>query len=132
MSDRTYRLILGALLLLALYFDLHYFIYAATALLLLEGITNLRIPLLVQKVLGTSSAIDETNDNLAPLQCNRCYSFEAERAWRLVVASMLFLTYALFYDLLWFFPWFMGFALFGAGVSGVCPMLIGIKWAGFK
>jgi len=132
MSDRTYRLILGALLLLALYFDLHYFIYSAIAILLLEGVTNRRITLLVQKIRGTSSALDEATDTLAPFQCNCRFNFEAERAWRLVSASMLLITYVLLYDLLWFFPWFMGFALFGAGASGVCPMLSGIRWVGFK
>lgn len=132
MSDRTYRLILGALLLLALYFDLHYLIYSAIAILLLEGVTNRRITLLAQKIRGTSSALDEANDTLAPFQCNCRFNFEAERAWRLVSASMLLITYVLLYELLWFFPWFMGFALFGAGASGVCPMLSGIRWVGFK
>lgn len=132
MSDRTFRLIFGALLLLALYFDLIYLVYFLIAILFLEGITNWRIPLLVQKIRGASSTIDESNDNLAPLHGDYRFNFEAERAWRLVSASMLLVTYVLFYDLLWFFPWFMGFALFGAGVSGVCPMLTGIKWIGCK
>ncbi len=132
MGIRTYRLILGALLLLSLYFDLNYLMYSLVVILFLEGITNWRIPLLVQKIRGTSSTIDEANDNLAPLHRAYRFNFEAERAWRLVVASMLLITYVLFYDLLWFFPWFMGFAIFGAGASGVCPVLAGIKWAGFK
>ena len=132
MSDRTYRLILGALLLMSLYFELNYLMYSLIAILFLEGITNWRIPLLVQKIRGTSSAIDESNDNLAPLNRDYRFNFEAERAWRLVVASMLLITFVLFYGMLWFFPWFMGFAIFGAGASGVCPVLIGIKWLGCK
>ena len=132
MSDRTFRLIFGALLLLALYFDLNYLVYSLITVLFLEGITNWRIPLLVQKIRGASSTIDESNDNLAPLHRDYRFNFEAERAWRLVSASMLLITYALFYDLLWFFPWFMGFAIFGGGASGVCPVLIGVKWAGFR
>ena len=132
MSDRTYRLILGALLLMSLYFELNYLMYSLIAILFLEGITNWRIPLLAQKIRGTSSAIDESNDNLAPLQHDYRFSFEAERAWRLVVASMLLITFVLFYHALWFFPWFMGFAIFGAGASGVCPVLFGIKWLGCK
>jgi hypothetical protein len=35
-------------------------------------------------------------------------------------------------DVLWFFPWFMGFAIMGAGASGICPVLLGLRWAGFK
>lgn len=132
MSDRTFRLILGALLLLALYFDLRYFIYTVITILLLEGATNQRITLIVQKIRGATSTIDEANDNLTPIRCSYRFSFEAERAWRLLSASMLLLTYVLLYNQLWFFPWFMGFALFGAGASGVCPMLTAIRWAGFK
>ena len=26
----------------------------------------------------------------------------------------------------------MGFAILGAGVSGVCPILLGTKWVGFR
>jgi hypothetical protein len=117
---------------MSLYFELNYLMYSLIAILFLEGITNWRIPLLVQKIRGTSSAIDESNDNLAPLQHDYRFSFEAERAWRLVVASMLLITFVLFYHALWFFPWFMGFAIFGAGASGVCPVLFGIKWLGCK
>jgi uncharacterized membrane protein (DUF485 family) len=132
MNDRTYRLIFGALLLLALYFDFYIFIYFAIVILFIEGATNWRITLLVQKIRGTYGASDEANDNLAPLNRAYRFNFEAERAWRLVSAFMLLVTYVLFYDILWFFPWFMGFALFGAGASGVCPLLTGIKWVGFK
>ena len=56
---------------------------------------------------------------------------EAEQAWRLVVGLLLDVTFY-FYDQLWFFPWFMGFAIFGAGLSGVCPVLLAIRWIGFK
>jgi uncharacterized membrane protein (DUF485 family) len=132
MNDRTYRLIFGALLLLALYFDFSLFIYFAIVILFVEGATNRRITYLADRIRGTSSASDEANDNLAPLNRDYRFNFEAERAWRLVSAFMLLVTYVLFYDTLWFFPWFMAFALFGAGASGVCPLLTGIKWAGFK
>lgn len=132
MSDRFYRLIFGALLLLALYFDLRYLMYSLIGILFLEGITNWRIPLLIRKIRGSSGTIDTTNNNLAPLQSNNRFGFEAERAWRLVVACMLFITYVLLFNRLWFFPWFMGFAIFGAGVSGVCPMLTALKWIRFK
>ena len=133
MNDRSYRLVFGALLLLALYFDFSYFIYFAIVLLSVEGVTNWRIPLLIQKMRGANATVPDANhNNLAPFKHNHRFNFEAERAWRLVSAFMLLITYVLFYDTLWFFPWFMGFALFGAGASGVCPLLSGIKWVGFK
>ncbi|MHB1214704.1 MAG: hypothetical protein ACYCY9_06920 [Thiobacillus sp.] len=128
MNDRTYRLILGALLLLSLYFEIRYLMYALIGLLFFEGVTNLRLPLLLRGSQGDAAA----EDHLAPIQHSSRFKFEAERAWRLIVATMLLVTYVLFYDTLWFFPWFMGFAIFGAGVSGVCPVLIGVKWAGCR
>jgi hypothetical protein len=131
LNDRTFRLIFGALLLLALYFDLNYVMYSLIGILLLEGITNWRITLIIRKIRGIRT-IDESSDNLAPIQHKYRFNFEAERAWRLFAASMLVITYVLFYDLLWFFPWFMGFAIFGAGISGVCPVLTGIKWIGCR
>jgi hypothetical protein len=45
---------------------------------------------------------------------------------------MLIVTVYVFSESLWFFPWFMGFAIFGAGLSGVCPVLISLKLLGFR
>jgi hypothetical protein len=128
MSDRTYRLIFGMLLLISLYFESSYLMYCLIGLLFLEGVTNLRIPLLLRRRQGASAP----DSNLAPIQPKNRFDFEAERAWRLIVGLMLLITYVLFYDTMWFFPWFMGFAIFGAGASGVCPVLIGVKWAGCR
>jgi len=128
MSDRTYRLILGILLLVSLYFEIGYLMYFLIGMLFFEGATNLRVPLLLSKLRGASAA----DSNLSPIQHSFRFTFEAERAWRLIVGLMLLITYALFYDMLWFFPWFMGFAIFGAGASGVCPVLIGVKWVGCR
>ncbi|NDP48348.1 MAG: DUF2892 domain-containing protein [Sulfuriferula multivorans] len=128
MSDRTYRLILGALLLVTLYFDIAYLMYFLIGLLFFEGVTNLRLPLLLRQPQEESAAVC----NLEPIEHTSRFRLEAERAWRLIVGLMLLVTYVLFYDLLWFFPWFMGFAIFGAGASGVCPVLIGVKWTGCR
>ena len=35
-------------------------------------------------------------------------------------------------EVIWLIPWFMGFAIMGAGVSGVCPGLLLMRWVGFK
>lgn len=128
MSDRMYRLILGMLLLIALYFEIGYLMYGLIGMLFLEGATNLRVPLLLRKLQGEPAA----DSNLAPFQRKVRFNFEAERAWRLIVGLMLLITYVLFYDRMWFFPWFMGFAILGAGASGVCPGLICVKWAGCR
>ena len=128
MSDRVYRLILGTLLLVSLYFESSRLMYFLIGMLFFEGATSLRVPLLLRKQHGRSVA----DSNQTPAQRKIRFNFEAERAWRLFIGLMLLITYVLFYEKMWFFPWFMGFAIFGAGASGVCPGLIGLKWAGCR
>jgi hypothetical protein len=38
----------------------------------------------------------------------------------------------LFYDKLWVLAWFVGFAVTGAGLSGVCPVLMLLRAIGFQ
>jgi hypothetical protein len=132
-SDRSYRLLFGLALLLALYFQVSYAVYALILLAVIEGLTNLRIPVIVTRLrsnLGTAQVPMQENLTVAPSRCK--YSFEAERALRLLMAAILFVSFAVFPKYLWFVPWFIGFALFGAGVSGVCPSLSLLKWLGFR
>ena len=130
MSNRFYRLLFGALLLIALYFDLQRLIYVLVGMAVLEALTNLRIPLLVSRLRGVEST-SLTEGSLGITFTTRS-NFEAERGWRLLVAAMLIVSLFIFPETLWFFPWFMGFAILGAGISGVCPMFLALKWAGLK
>ncbi|MFA7386869.1 MAG: hypothetical protein WCZ87_04325 [Thiohalobacteraceae bacterium] len=132
MSERFFRLIIGSLLLACLYFDLQAGIPALIVVLTLEGITNYRIPLLVSRMrLAGHADFDDSSELMPELQFARI-PFDAERAWRLTVAVMLVISIYVFGESLWFFPWFMGFAIFGAGLSGVCPVLISLKLLGFR
>lgn len=128
MSDRTYRLLLGTLLLVSLYFEIGYLMYFLIGMLFFEGVTNWRAPLVLRRLQGKV----EPTSIPAPDRKESRFDFEAERAWRLIVGLLLLVTFVGFYDKMWFFPWFMGFAIFGAGASGVCPVLIGVKWAGCR
>ena len=130
MSERVFRIILGAILLAALYFDLPVVIYGFIIVILIEGITNWRIPLLVSRLQSPASGVN-TECVLSPGDRARI-NFEAERALRLGVAAFLIVSYLVFSKELWFFPWFIGFALFGAGLSGICPMVMGFRWLGFR
>ena len=132
MTNRMYRGLLGAMLLISLYFELSWLMYAIIIILFLEGITNFLIPRLVE-LIGKTFVPGSTMFEYLEEPCSTLarYSFESERCWRLVVGVMLSITYY-YYDVLWFFPWFMGFAIFGAGLSGVCPVLLAIRWAGLK
>ena len=129
MTERTFRIILGAVLLAALYFDWRPVIYGYILVLTFEGITNWRIPTLVSRLQGNPAAGSACT--LSPGDQAR-FNFEAERALRLAVAAFLVVSYVLFNKELWFFPWFIGFALFGAGLSGICPMVMGFRWTGFR
>lgn len=130
MSERVFRIILGAILLAALYFDMRPVIYGFIIVIIFEAITNWRIPLLVSRLQGAPDGVN-SQCVLSPGDRARI-NFEAERALRLAVAAFLIVSYLIFSKELWFFPWFIGFALFGAGLSGICPMVMGFRWLGFR
>lgn len=132
MSERFFRLIVGSLLLGSLYFEIPYGIPLLIGVLAVEGSTNCRIPRLVTSLRLAGEPNFEDSCELMPEVHLARIPFDAERAWRLVVAVMLFISVYLFNEQLWFFPWFMGFAIFGAGLSGVCPVLISLKLMGFR
>jgi len=130
LSNRLYRMIFGAILLLALYFDATQVVYALVGLAAFEAITNLRIPLLVSRLRNGNDG--DPDEGSLGIQFHTRTTFQAERAFRLSVAAILAISLFAYPDELWFFPWFMGFAILGAGVSGVCPMFLGLKWAGLR
>ena len=130
MTDRAYRTLFGACILLALYFDLSLMMYILIGLLFAEGLTNQRVPILVSDIRNRISVGEFHYVNLDMAVDSR-FGTDAERVWRLTVGFFLLISYALI-EPLWWFPWFMGFAIFGAGLSGICPVLMAIRWIGFK
>lgn len=132
MSERFFRLIIGSVLLSILYFELHQAIPVLLTLLILEGISKQRISLLVTRWRLAGQQPFADSSEFTPVTRPIRFDFDAERAWRITVASMLAVAFYLFAEQLWFFPWFMGFAIFGAGLSGVCPVLITLKLIGFR
>lgn len=126
MTDRIYRLIVGAILLISLYFNLQYLIYALIIMMLFEGITNWRIPLIINKMRGANSNLDINANS------NYSVSVEAERIWRLFIGLTFAISFVLFPGQLWIVPWFLAFVIFGAGASDVCPGLLAVKKLGCK
>ncbi len=106
-------------------------IYLLSLWLVIEAVTDVRLTSLSQKMLHKTVPA-----GLTVFQTTSRFDFEAPRAWRITVAVMLGGSFLLLkehnIEVLWFFPWFMGFAIMGAGASGVCPMLLFLRWAGFK
>lgn len=132
MTNSTYRIVLGGVLLLALYFGVDEVIYALVAMTLLEGLTGWTAPMVQSRIMGAPQLPADDSCEVACDDLNWREIFGAERAWRFVVGGILLTTFSFPNSAVWFFPWFMGFALIGAGVSSVCPMLVAIRWLGFK
>ena len=130
MTDRTYRGLLGAVILLALYFELNWLMFALIGLLFAEGISNQRIPKLVY-LLRNYLVKEEVGYVNYGQVAEPKFNVDSEQVWRLAVGFFLLVSFS-YVDALWWFPWFMGFAIFGAGLSGVCPVLFAIRWIGFR
>lgn len=132
MSERVFLFIVGAYILIGLYFEIDVMIYALSVFLLLEGLTNIRLTTLSQSLMGPTVL----PSGLTVFQTSKRINFDSFRALRIVVAIMLGGSFLLLkehdIEVVWFFPWFMGFAIMGAGASGVCPMILFIRWIGFK
>jgi hypothetical protein len=125
MNERFFRVILGALLILLLAGKWELGVYAYIGLMLFEGITNQRVPLIVSSLRGNRTGWSREPD---PARI----PFDAERALRLLIALLLIVSFVVLPDALWFVPWFIGIALFMAGITGVCPMSIALKRIGFR
>ncbi|MDV3238063.1 MAG: hypothetical protein LOY58_04350 [Gammaproteobacteria bacterium] len=124
MTERSFRLVIGIWLVAALFFALPVGIHALMAVLLVEGVTNWRVPGLLSRLRGIAMA--------EPPPAGSRISFEAERALRLLIVGLLALALFGLPELLWWVPWFIGFALIGAGLSGICPMVQALRWVGMR
>lgn len=130
MTERSYRLIVGLSVLAILYFNSRIAMYALITLLVFEAVTNWRVPLPISRFRKRETGI--VNQVAAESHGESKFRFEAERALRLMFSSVLVVTYLLFGDQLWLIPWFAGFALTVAGLSGICPMLLFFEKLGFR
>jgi len=131
MTERHFRLLLGLLLLALLYFEYFRAVHYLAAYLLFEAITDLRLPRVISRLLrrDTGSVADVQPMNIhAPVR----FGFEAERALRVTIVLILVMAVWVYPHQLWWMAWFVGFALVGAGVSGICPMLTSLRILGFR
>lgn len=128
MSERVFRLILGGTLLSFLFFERADLLNAYIGVVAFEGVTNWRIPIIISKLRYGLAYGEPTKGGAGAYK----YNIEAERALRLVIVIFLTVSLFLFPQALWFFPWFVGFGLSMAGITGICPMAIFLKKLGFK
>lgn len=127
MTERSFRLVIGIWLVLALLLAWPVAIQVLMAVLLFEGVTNWRLPGLIARLRGATAT------DAPEAQAGGCaIPFEAERALRLLIVGLLAVALYSFPELLWWLPWFIGFALIGAGLSGICPMVQALRWLGMR
>lgn len=124
MSERMYRFILGTVLMALLYVQFVPGLAFYVGLLLFEGATDLRVPVIVSKIRKVE----------APVDCSSSarFNIDSERLLRLLLVVILTFSLFMFKEKLWFLPWFVSFALMMAGITGICPMTIALRKAGFR
>lgn len=131
MSERLFLFVVGAFILISLYIEIDMNIYILCLWLLFEAIMDIRLTTLSQKLMSTTVPA-----GLTIFQTQARFDFEALRVLRIVVSVLLASAFILIneyhIDVLWFVPWFLGFAILGAGVSGICPTMLLIRWLGFR
>ena len=131
MTERFYLFVVGAYILLALFLGNNFMIVVLALVLLYEGITGVRLTTILQN----ARRVSLDHGLVVSLEKSR-FAIEGLSAWRVFVALMLVISYLLIheysYKVFWFIPWFMGFAILGAGASGICPVLMGLHRVGFK
>ena len=127
MTERWYRLLQGIYLLVALYIENDVMMYVFMTVLSLEALTNIRLSILLNSVVGAKQGIDGESGE-------ECYTFsiDSERLLRVIVVMFLLLSFVLFPEPFWFFPWFVAAMLFLAGITNICPMVMMFQFLGFR
>lgn len=132
MSERFFRLIQGIYLLTALYLDQPLMIYIFMGLFLFEALTNFRVPTVISRLRYGVIAGFAASPEMSTQYIQTRYNFEAERMLRITVALLLILTFVVFPEPMWFFPWFIAVMLLSAGITNICPMVMFYRYLGFR
>jgi hypothetical protein len=131
MSERLFLFVIGVFILTSLYIEIDLMMYVLCLWLLFEAITDIRLTTVTQKLMRRTAP-----PGLTLFQTQSRFDFDAFRVMRIVFSVLLVAAFLLIneyhIEVLWFVPWFLGFAILGAGVSGVCPTLLLIRWIGFR
>jgi Inner membrane protein YgaP-like, transmembrane domain len=106
----------------------NYAMYILLTILLFEGATNWRIPILTSRLRYADKPFQITDSENEFCRIN----FEAERFLRLAVSFFIILGFITFPDELWFLTWFVGLNLLVAGTTGICPMLMLFRRVGLR
>jgi hypothetical protein len=129
MSERIFRLILGATLLVLIYVDYAPLYYAFIGLLFFEGITNWRIPILINRLRFGHDYIGDTPESGSE---KARFNFEAERVMRLAFATILIPAIFFLPEDLWYLNWLIAAFLTLAGLVNFCPSVVTLRLIGFR
>ena len=121
---------LWAVLIIATYFEMMMPVYLLMALLLFEGVTNWRVPIIISRI-RYGKKYNEMNEE-PPCGAGKLGKVEAERMLRFIVAIFVLVPFYLAPQLIWFLPWFVAGMLILAGITNICPMVIFLRWSGMR
>jgi len=133
MSERHFRLIMGAMLWLVLissaYYETMYPLFVFSGVLLFEGVTNMRLTKIINKIRFGKYTLDEEDSC-----CNLKWfnKIESERVLRFIVSGFVLIPFYVLPDIIWFIPWFVASMLILAGITNICPMVMFLKWSGLR
>ena len=127
MSERIFRFIQGIYLFVTLALGSSALMYGIIIMYLYEGITNLRLPIIISKLrYGNEAVID-------PFASQECrFKCDAERIQRLLAAVFLYVTFFVYPEAAWFGPWFLAAIFLMAGITNMCPSVMFLRWVGFR
>ena len=132
MSERFFRLVLGTtlwtILIFTAYFETMIPVYTYVGFLLFEGITNLRMTLIADRLRYGTLPADSSLEEDSTIK----FQFDSERALRIILACLVLLSFTVLPDFMWFLPWFFAGMLILAGTTNICPMLMFLKWMGMR
>lgn len=125
MSERTFRIVQGVYLLIALFLEIEMMIYIFIGVFLFEAISNWRIPMLVSRVRFGPAVLTEQGE------ATPRFNIESERMFRITI-NLFLLGYVIYPEALWFMPWFLAVMLFLAGITKICPIVLFFRYFGFR
>ena len=130
MSEHTYRLVMGTALLVLLYTEIGLMAYIIVSVIFFEGITNLRLNLLITRLRNKFGAKLQEVDG--PPRENFRVKFDAERAQRLVVATSFAALFFYTPQELWIINWMFAFGMLISGIVMFCPLIAFFRVVGFR
>ena len=130
MSEHTYRMVMGTALLILLYTEIDILGYIIIGTIMIEGITNLRLNLLITRLRNKFGANIPEMDG--PPRKDYRFPFDAERAQRIMVAVSFAALFIYAPKELWIVNWLFAFGMLISGIVMFCPIIALFKAVGFR